>query len=86
MDSFTAIFPLVGKGKDDILIAPFWDDISTVGDVYFRVCSNQTVLAQAGTFISQQFSAFSVDFTPDFLLIATWDQVAAFLASTNPGV
>lgn len=89
--SVTALFPLSGS---DILIAPFWDNINTdeiensgaTGDIFFRVCTNQSVLTQAGTFISEQFSVLSVDFTPDFLLVVTWDQVTPFSSPDTSGV
>ena len=63
------------------LIAPFWADFSTQtsqrGDILYRICNNASELAQAGTFISDQFA---ISFTPTSLFIATWDQVPRSIA------
>ena len=69
-------FPL----SNDVLIAPFWDDVignnyyfrpaAYRGDVLYRLTTDKSVLDEIATNIS---SAFGVDFTPVTAFIVTWD-------------
>ncbi len=59
------------------IIAPFWADADTQGSgrVWFRERSeNQELLNRAQSDI-QQYFGLQPDFSPNFLFIATWDQV-----------
>ena len=69
------LFPL-SNHEDDVLIAPFWDDIETrdTGDIYFRFSEEEPLINQIGKNISD---AFKVSFTPSSLFIATWDGVVS---------
>ena len=73
-------FPLLFE--DDILIAPFWDDIliSTAGEIYYRFSADPSLLEEVGGNISD---AFETSFTPSQLFVATWDRVAAIGTITN---
>ncbi len=66
--SYSMSFPIEG----DILIAPFWDNIQS-GEIYYRFTDNETLLDEVATCIND---AFDGTFSPDFLFIATWNQVA----------
>lgn len=66
-------FPLL---TNDILIAPFWDFINTFdgGRVFFRLTDDEDLLEQVGNTINE------ADFSPELLLIATWDGVPGIFA------
>ena len=76
--SFTTFTTSPFPEATNILIAPFWDDFNPAtntggpNDIFYRISTDLDLLAQAGTFISDQFG---ISFTPTSLFIATWDQV-----------
>ena len=63
-------FPLF---TDDILIAPFWDDINIeiTGQIFYRFSNDSSLLTLFQSYIND-----SSDFSPVSLFIATWDRVA----------
>lgn len=74
-------FPL-SSNRDDILIAPFWDDvnINVAGDIFYRFTTNQSLLDEVGGNISK---AFEVVFKPVMLFVATWNEVARLSGSSS---
>lgn len=70
----TTPFPL---SSDDILIAPFWDniDIEAAGQVLFRITNDLSLRTEIGGVIN---GLFVTNFLPDSVFVATWDQVAQF--------
>ena len=68
-------FPL-DLGRDDLVIAPFWDDVDfrIAGQVLYRQTNSPDLLNQVGTNIS---NVFNTSFSPVLLFIATWNEVAA---------
>ena len=75
------IFPLL-SGRDDLVIAPFWDDVDIriAGQVQYRQSNASVLLNQVGTNIS---NAFNTSFSPVLLFIATWNEVAASSGTTD---
>ena len=73
-------FPLISE--NDILIAPFWDDIFIIraGEIYYRFSVDPSLLEEVGGNISD---AFSTSFIPSQLFVATWDRVAAIGGLNN---
>ena len=60
-----------------ILIAPFWDDLNNIpgSNVSYRLTNNSADLQRAHTDVLRaQFTGLE-DFTPTYLLIATWNQI-----------
>ena len=74
-DSTPETFPLTGR--NDILIAPFWDDVDIriSGRVLYRLTNTSILLDLVGASIS---SVFNTTFNPTQLFIATWDDVPGF--------
>ena len=75
------IFPLL-SGRDDLVIAPFWDDVDIriAGQIQYRQTNASVLLNQVGTNIS---NAFNTSFSPVLLFIATWNEVAARSGTTD---
>ncbi len=69
---FTSSLPVPFPLENYTLIAPFWDQISTSGQVWYRFTSNYSVITRVRDTINE---AFDDDFYPQSLLIATWDNV-----------
>ena len=64
---------------DDIIIEPYSANADTtngVGNVYYRITANQTLLNQATQTINNTFG--DTDFMPQYLMIATWFQISYF--------
>ena len=63
-------FPL----RYDILIAPFWNEVSSYrgGNVFYRFTDDEYILNDVGMIIRD---AFINDFSPTLVFIATWDKV-----------
>ena len=68
--------------RDDILIAPFWDDfdVGDGGQILFRLTDDQTLLNEVSSRVN---AAFDAGFNPEFLLIATWNGVPEFGPSST---
>ena len=69
-----APFPIVNNRP---LLALYWDDHDATeqGEIFYRTSQDQCLINEVGTNISD---AFSTDFTPSSLFIATWDGVPRF--------
>ena len=69
-------FPLSTRDK---IIAPFWDDsdVSSGGQVFFRLSENQTLLNEVDSTIND------ADFTSMVLFIATWNMILEYDGSPN---
>ena len=69
---WTSPFPL---DSDDILIAPFWDDIDIrdSGQIFYRFSNDLILLSRFQSDIND-----GSGFSPVSLFIATWDRVAAY--------
>ena len=70
----------------DTLIAPFWSDVDTrdstsigtdAGTITYGTITESSALAMAATQIRRAFPAHST-FTPTYLYITTWEDVAYF--------
>lgn len=72
-------FPLF---DNDVLIAPFWDDINVNqgGQILFRLSEDQSLLNAVGSTIN---AAFNSGFSPGLLVIATWVAVPEFGSPNN---
>ena len=81
-NNFTSFSPETFPTSNDVLIAPFWDDvnINVAGDIFYRFTTDQFLLDEVGGDISD---AFEVTFEPTLLFIATWDEVAPFGGSSS---
>jgi len=66
------------------LVAPFWGDVDTrsSGEVFYRLTTNQTLLADVGMEIRRSFVS-SRGFFPTSLFIATWNDVGYYENHTN---
>ena len=73
-------FPL-STFRDDIVIALYWDDhdVRQNGAIYSRVTDNFFLLSEVGSKISE---AFSTNFRPTSLFIATWEEIQRFFGGT----
>ncbi len=77
VDTFTPDpFPLPG---DTELIAPFWADVDTreTGNVQYRQTADSELLERAAKSIQSSFVDHA-EFSPSFLIIATWQDVGYF--------
>lgn len=74
-------FPLDG---DLELIAPFWADVDTTGTgtVFYRQTADPGILQRVGNEIQYAFVDHQ-DFTPSFVIIATWDAVGYYEANVD---
>ena len=72
-------FPLSFSRNDEV-IALYWDDhdITLSGAIYYRTTQDPFLLDAVSVMISGRFDT---SFSPERLLIATWDQAPAFTAS-----
>ena len=52
------------------------DTTNGVGNVYYRITANQTLLNQAAQTINSTFG--DTDFMPQYLMITTWFQIGYF--------
>ena len=70
-------FPLL---TDDILIAPFWEDvdINIAGQIFYRFSNDSSLLSLFQSYIND-----SSNFSPVSLFIATWDGVAQLDGDRN---
>ena len=61
------------------LVAPFWGDVDTrsSGEVFYRLTTNQALLAEVGMEIRRSF-VNSRGFFPTSLFIATWNDVGYY--------
>ena len=67
-------FPLT---RNDVLIAPFWEDINVQGgQVLYRLSDNETLLSRVGSTIND---ALGGDFSPLILFIASWINIPTFV-------
>ena len=73
--SFTPVpFPTA-----EVRIAPFWADVDTtggLGNVFYRLTTDQTLLNQAAQIINNAFMSSS--FVPQYLAIVTWFEVGYY--------
>ena len=77
-------FPIDGTP----LLTPFWGDVDTSasgsGDICYQLTDDAALLSRAREDILA-VSPTHTFFNPTQLLIATWDHVAPFPSSDNPG-
>ena len=75
---FSEFSPERFPSNQPILLVPFWDDLDNEiagSTVSYRLTTNSSDLQQARTDVLEaQFTGLE-DFTPTYLLIATWYQV-----------
>lgn len=71
---------------DLALIAPYWADADTRplngGWVWYRVSTDDGLKTRATQLIQSTFSSQDL-FTPEYLVIATWDHVGYYPLQTN---
>lgn len=74
-------FPINGSHK---IIAPFWTDIDTIngGSLWYRTTTNKSVLQRGSNETRALFPEFT-DFSASWMMIVTWDDVAAFMCTIN---
>ena len=65
------------------IIVPFLANADTtgIGNVYYRLTTNQTLLNQAAQTINNAFGETS--FIPQYLVVATWFQVGYYHNKTD---
>lgn len=83
-----APFPIntnsLGGGLVAAIVAPYMADVDNSvgnGTVWFRTSSNAALLSKAKSDIPVALSV--LDYTPQLLLIATWDRVGYFRQHTD---
>ncbi len=66
------------------VMAPFWADIDLqgTGEIYYRMSNNARDVQMAMDIITNAFPAES-HFTPDDVIIVTWEAVGYYFAKTD---
>lgn len=80
---FPAFIPRILKTTGVPIIAPYFADTdpSKSGKIYFRVTSDSSLLERAATDVEYVFK--HDNFSPEQLLIATWDEVGFYHKHDN---
>ncbi|XP_048735670.2 sushi, nidogen and EGF-like domain-containing protein 1, partial [Ostrea edulis] len=74
-------FPINGTHR---IIAPFWTDIDTTegGSLWYRTTNDVTTLQRGASTVHSLFPDIT-QFTPTWMMVVTWDDVAAYSCSTT---